>query len=75
MDDHTLDDTRRGDPTGWRADGRWERATLRRTTEHGVWLCNADEIHVSHDCFDNEWSIVHKSHRQRDGFERPATSS
>ena len=47
MDDHTLDDTRRGDPTGWRADGRWEHATLRRTTEQAVRLYNAGVVYAA----------------------------
>jgi predicted metal-dependent hydrolase len=59
MDDHTRDESvdppRHGDPTGWRADGRWEHATLRRATEHGVRLYNAGAFHESHDCFEHEW--------------------
>ncbi|WP_336135805.1 DUF309 domain-containing protein [Natronomonas amylolytica] len=58
MDDHTRDSTvgpPAGEPTGWRADGRWEHATLRRATEHGVRLFNAGEFHESHDCFEDEW--------------------
>jgi predicted metal-dependent hydrolase len=58
MDDHTRDPTvgpPAGEPTGWRADGRWEHATLRRATEHGVRLFNAGEFHESHDCFEHEW--------------------
>jgi predicted metal-dependent hydrolase len=58
MDDHTRDpsvDPPRGDPTGWRDDGRWEHATLRRATEHGVRLYNSGEFHESHDCFEHEW--------------------
>ena len=38
---------RRGDPTGWRADGRWEHTTLPLTTDHGVRLYNAGEFHAS----------------------------
>jgi predicted metal-dependent hydrolase len=59
MDDHTRDASvgppARGDPAGWRADGQWEHATLRRATEHGVRLYNAGEFHESHDCFEAEW--------------------
>ncbi|MFB6205931.1 MAG: DUF309 domain-containing protein [Haloglomus sp.] len=59
MDDHTRDASvgppADGDPSGWRADGRWEHATLRRATEHGVRLYNAGEFHESHDCFEDEW--------------------
>ncbi|WP_436344206.1 DUF309 domain-containing protein [Natronorubrum sp. FCH18a] len=61
MDDHTSDpsvappagsDT----PTGWlAADGRWEHATLRRATVHGVRLFNVGAYHESHDCFELEW--------------------
>jgi predicted metal-dependent hydrolase len=58
MDDHTRDSTvdpPDGDPTGWRSDGQWEHATLRRATEHGVRLYNSREFHDSHDCFEHEW--------------------
>lgn len=60
MDEHTRDASvgpPRGkrDPTGWREDGRWEHATLRRATEHGVRLYNSGEYHASHDCFEHEW--------------------
>ncbi|MFC7007715.1 DUF309 domain-containing protein [Halalkalicoccus salilacus] len=58
MDDHTRDPSvpaPEGDPTGWRDDGRWEHATLRRATVHGVRLFNAGEYHESHDCFEDEW--------------------
>ncbi|WP_435193999.1 DUF309 domain-containing protein [Natronomonas sp. EA1] len=58
MDDHTRDpsvDPPDGNPTGWRADGQWEHATLRRATVHGVRLYNAGEYHESHDCFEDEW--------------------
>jgi len=58
MDDHTRDtsvDPPAGDPTGWRADGRWEHATLRRATVHGVRLYNDGAFHESHDCFEAEW--------------------
>jgi len=59
MDDHTRDDSvdppARGHPTGWRDDGRWEHATLRRATDHGVRLYNAGAFHEAHDCFEHEW--------------------
>jgi predicted metal-dependent hydrolase len=58
MDDHTRDPTVEppdGDPTGWREDGRWEHATLRRAVVHGVRLFNSGEFHESHDCFEDEW--------------------
>ena len=58
MDDHTRDPSvgpPLGDPTGWRDDGRWEHATLRRAVVHGVRLYNAGEYHESHDCFEDEW--------------------
>jgi len=59
MDEHTrdpaVDPPRAGDPTGWRADGRWEHATCRRATVHGVRLFNSGEYHDSHDCFEDEW--------------------
>ncbi|ELY45408.1 DUF309 domain-containing protein [Natronorubrum tibetense] len=61
MDDHTSDPsvpppTGGTAPTGWRAaDGRWEHATLRRATVHGVRLFNAGAYHESHDCFELEW--------------------
>ncbi|WP_434085391.1 hypothetical protein [Natronomonas marina] len=77
MDDHTRDETvgpPRDDPTGWRADGRWEHATLWRATEHGVRLYNSDAFHESHDCFENVWPSVNKLYRQGTAFERPATS-
>jgi len=77
MDDHTRDATvgpPRGDPTGWRADGRWEHATLRRALEHGVRLYNAGDFHESHDRFENVWPSVNKSYRQRTGCGCPATS-
>ncbi len=44
-----------GDPTGWRPDGRWEHATLRRATVHGVRLYNDGAYHEAHDCFEDEW--------------------
>jgi uncharacterized protein len=58
MDDHTRDPSvpaPEGDPTGWRDDGQWEHATLRRATVHGVRLFNSGEYHESHDCFEHEW--------------------
>ena len=58
MDDHTRDssvEAPRGNPTGWRGDGRWEHATLRRALVHGVRLYNSAEYHDSHDCFEDEW--------------------
>ncbi|WP_224335144.1 DUF309 domain-containing protein [Haloprofundus halobius] len=58
MDEHTRDPSVApplGDPTGWRADNRWEHATLRRAVEHGIRLFNAGEFHESHDCFEDEW--------------------
>ncbi|MBX0323496.1 DUF309 domain-containing protein [Halomicroarcula sp. F13] len=58
MDEHTRDPSVAppdGDPAGWRADGQWEHATLRRAVVHGVRLYNAAEFHESHDCFEDEW--------------------
>ena len=58
MDDHTRDSTvapPEGEPTGWRDDGQWEHATLRRAVVHGVALYNVGEFHESHDCFEDEW--------------------
>jgi predicted metal-dependent hydrolase len=58
MDDHTRDpsvDPPAGDPTGWRSEGRWEHATLRGATVHGVRLYNAGAYHEAHDCFEAEW--------------------
>ena len=58
MDDHTRDPgvaPPLGNPTGWRPDGRWEHATLRKAVEHGVRLFNAGAYHESHDCFEHEW--------------------
>ncbi|MFD1562460.1 DUF309 domain-containing protein [Haloarchaeobius amylolyticus] len=59
MDDHTRDptvDPPAGNPTGWNASaGRWEHATLRRATVHGVRLFNDGAYHESHDCFEDEW--------------------
>jgi hypothetical protein len=58
MDDHTRDPSVApplGNPTGWREDRRWEHATLRRATEHGVRLFNSGAFHESHDCFEDEW--------------------
>ena len=59
MDEHTRDDSvapPAGDPTGWHPDReRWDHATLRRATVHGVRLYNAGAYHESHDCFEDEW--------------------
>lgn len=58
MDEHTRDPgvaPPLGNPTGWRPDGRWEHATLRKAVEHGVRLFNAGAYHESHDCFECEW--------------------
>jgi predicted metal-dependent hydrolase len=59
MDDHTRDSTVEapaGNPTGWRPSaGRWEHATLRRATGHGVRLFNDGAFHEAHDCFEDEW--------------------
>lgn len=58
MDDHTRDPgvaPPLGNPTGWRADRRWEHATLRRAAEHGVRLYNAGAYTESYDCFKYEW--------------------
>jgi len=60
MDDHTRDPSvgpppNGREPTGWRDDDRWEHATLRRATEHGVRLYNARAYHEAHDCFEDEW--------------------
>ena len=69
MDDHTRDPSvgpPAGDPTGWRSDGQWEHATLRRAVVHGVRLYNAGEYHES---FENVWPSVIKSCRQGIGFE------
>ncbi len=59
MDDHTQDPTvgpPAGSPTGWDPEaGRWDHATLRRATVHGVALYNSGAYHESHDCFEAEW--------------------
>jgi len=58
MDDHTRDASvgpPSGNPSGWRPDGQWEHATLRRAVVHGVRLYNSGEFHESHDCFEDEW--------------------
>ncbi|SEP87450.1 DUF309 domain-containing protein [Natrinema salaciae] len=59
MDDHTRDPSvapPAGNPTGWEPSaGRWEHATLRRATVHGVRLFNDGAFHESHDCFEDEW--------------------
>lgn len=57
MADHTRDSS--VDPpasavTGWAGD-RWEHATLRRATVHGIRLFNGGHYHASHDCFEDEW--------------------
>jgi hypothetical protein len=77
MDEDTRDpsvDPPRGDPTGWRGDGQWEHATLRRATEHGVRLYNSAAFHESHNCFEKLWPSITKSYRQGTRGERPATS-
>ena len=64
MDDHTRDPEvgpPLGDPTGWRDDGRWEHATLRRATVHGVRLYNAGEYHES---FENVCPSVNNASRK-----------
>jgi predicted metal-dependent hydrolase len=59
VDEHTSDPTvpaPAGSPTGWNpTTERWEHATLRRATVHGVRLFNAGAYHESHDCFEIEW--------------------
>jgi len=60
MDEHTNDPTvdppATGRPTGWDSEReRWEHATLRRATEHGVRLYNSGAYHEAHDCFEDEW--------------------
>ncbi len=60
MDEHTNDPTvgppATGTPTGWDTDcERWEHATLRRATEHGIRLYNSGAYHEAHDCFEEEW--------------------
>ena len=58
MDDHTRDPSvapPSGAPAGWRDDGQWEHATLRRAVVHGVALFNDAAYHESHDCFEDEW--------------------
>lgn len=67
MDEHTRDpavEPPDGEPAGWLPDatfgegpdtGRWEHATLRRATVHGVRLYNSGAFHESHDCFESEW--------------------
>ncbi|MDF9747019.1 DUF309 domain-containing protein [Natrinema salsiterrestre] len=59
MDEHTRDSTVEapaGNPTGWQPSaGRWDHATLRRATGHGVRLFNDGAFHESHDCFEDEW--------------------
>ncbi|MXR51206.1 DUF309 domain-containing protein [Halovenus sp. WSH3] len=59
MDEHT--DAEGVDPPaenvpGWLPDrNRWEHATLRRATLHGVALFNDAAYHEAHDCFEAEW--------------------
>ena len=59
MDEHTRDPSvappATGNPFGWRDDGNWEHATLRRSVVHGVRLYNSGAYHESHDCFESEW--------------------
>jgi predicted metal-dependent hydrolase len=59
MDEHTnasgVDPPAEAVP-GWLAEkNRWEHATLRRATAHGVALFNDAAYHESHDCFEAEW--------------------
>lgn|GEM_PF-5380656 len=78
MDDHTSASDvlpPEGTPTGWDPDARrWEHATLRRATLHGVALFNDGAYHEAHDCFENVWPCVNNAYRQRSTFKRPATS-
>ena len=61
MDEHTSDPTvapppGSAAPSGWLPEAeRWEHATLREATVHGVRLYNAGAFHESHDCFELEW--------------------
>ncbi len=61
MDDHTRDPTVAPPPDGHSPPGwdatreRWNHATLRRATVHGVRLFNDGAHHASHDCFELEW--------------------
>lgn len=59
MDEHTNADSvdpPATDVPGWLPDKqRWEHATLRRATIHGVALFNDGAYHESHDCFEAEW--------------------
>jgi hypothetical protein len=61
VDDHTRDPSVAPPPgarapTGWDPEGRrWEHATLRRATAHGVRLFNDGAYHEAHDCFEDEW--------------------
>lgn len=69
MDDHTRDPnvaSPAGDPTGWRDDGRWEHATLRRAVIHGVRLFNAAGYHESHDCFEAVCPSVNDAYEKID---------
>lgn len=59
MDEHTnaadVDPPAENVP-GWLPDEkRWEHATLRRATVHGVALFNDGAYHEAHDCFEAEW--------------------
>jgi hypothetical protein len=73
VDDHTRDPsvapppgTRA--PTGWDPERRrWEHATLRRATEHGVRLFNDGAYH---DCFENSCISVNKSYYQENRVEQ-----
>ena len=74
MDDHTRDDTPPRRPDRLACRRTLGTCHARRTTERGVRQYHAGEFHACHGCFENVWSSVDKSHRHRDGFERPATS-
>jgi hypothetical protein len=88
MDDHTRDPSvgpppLGHEPTGWLpgetsgegpANGRWEHATLRRATVHGVRLYNSAEYHASHDCFENACLSVTQSLVYRDTVWRSGDS-
>ena len=52
---------RRIDPTGWRADGQQEHATLRRAVVHGVRSFNDGEFRESDDCFEIGFGSVIES--------------
>ncbi|MFT4946374.1 MAG: putative metal-dependent hydrolase [Natronomonas sp.] len=59
MDEHTNAsgvDPPAEDVPGWLPEqSRWEHATLRRATVHGIALFNDGAYHESHDCFEAEW--------------------